>query len=60
MEDEVYTYVAFNSEGRAHAFVRDDPKFVNDTAKTVSTWIKEGRAIKRMSWEEMHQAMSQP
>lgn len=56
--EEIYTYVAFNQEGKARAFVRDDPKFSKDTANLVSEWIREGRTIKRMTWAEMHAAMS--
>lgn len=59
METEVYTYVAFNHEGKARAFVRDDPNFATDTAKMVSGWIKAGRTIKRMTWAEMHAAMNE-
>lgn len=57
MEPEVYTYVAFNHDGKARAFVRDDPNFAGDTAKMVAGWIKAGRTIKRMTWAEMHAAM---
>lgn len=58
MEAEAYTYVAFNQEGRARAFVRDDPQFASDTAKTVADWIREGRTVRRMTWDEMRAAMT--
>lgn len=56
-DGNVFCYVGFNAAGKARAFVRDDPKFRADTAKTVAEWIKEGRTVRRMPWDEMYAAM---
>lgn len=57
---EVFCYVAFNADGKARAFVRDDPELASDTAKRVAEWIKEGRTIQRLSWNEMFAVMKNP
>lgn len=60
MSAEVYVYAVHNDKGELRAWVRDDPKFPADTARTVAEWITEGRAVQRMTWGQAHAAMPKP
>lgn len=60
MTDELFVYAVHNERGELRAWVRDDPRFPADTAKTVAEWIREGRAVQRMTWDQAHAAMPKP
>lgn len=42
-----FLYLGINRDGFAVAAVVDDPKFRNDTARTVGQWIRDGLAVER-------------